>query len=191
VLTILDHTDEVDPDRGAAHVATFCVLAFSELRDAPLPEFALEGKGIEGRQRVVETLAKLPKPMWLDGAVRSGRLIVQVGDLNDRPDVRQRYDRWHSDRMERARRPPYSLPDAAVVLCCTDAHGIRVRWRDFAKYQRDYFPAGTFSYGMSDVVNGKSPSLRGFEPAELEGVSWTISISHGGSGVLILEKPEE
>jgi len=189
VRTILDYLGEVDPDRGAAHVAAFCVLAFSELRDAPLPEFALQEEGVEGRQRVVDALAKVSKPVWLDGAVRSGRLIVQVGDLNERPDLRRRYDRWRNDRMERAPRHPYSLPDPAVVLCCTEAHGIRVHWRDFAKYQRDYFPAGTFSYGMS-AVNGKSPSLRLFEPAELEGVSWTIRISHGGSGVLILEKTE-
>jgi hypothetical protein len=192
VRTILDHTHEMNPDRAAAHVAIFSTLGFSELRDSRvMPEFALEDGHIEGRQKVAETLAALPKPLWLYGAVSQGRLIVQVGDLNERPDLRRRYDLWHKDRSGRPRPYAHATPmDGATVLCCTDAHGLRVHWRDFAKYERDYFPAGTFSYGMSDVVSGKSPALRRFERAELEGISWTIGISNGGSGVLFLERPE-
>ncbi len=52
-------------------------------------------------------------------------------------------------------------------------------------YQRDYFPAaGSFGYGMSDVIGGKSDSLRHFEPEELEGVARTIGIGGGGSGFM-------
>jgi hypothetical protein len=186
VRNILDRTDETNAGRAAAQVALFAVLSCGELRDSvPIPDLVLGPGGILGRDEVVRSLAALSKPVWIDGTVRAGRISLQVGPLSDRPDLQHRYEVWHRNRKES--RSPYPPPtDEALVLCHTEAHALRIRWRDFVKYQRDYILSGPFSYGISDV-EGKSPSLKTFEPAELQGITRTISIGRPGP-ILILDE---
>ena len=185
----LDRTDETSADRAAAHVAIFAALSCSELSSsAVVKEFAFEPDGIVGRDAVARRLAGLSKPVWLDATAQQGGLRLQTGPLSERPGLQRRYDVWHGNRTEgnKAYPPP---DDDALILCCTEAHALRARWRDFIKYQRDYLLAGDFSYGMSDV-GGKSPGLREFEAAELRGISRTIHIGRPGPILIFDDRAE-
>jgi len=188
---ILDRSEEADRDRGAAHVAFFCALACTEGSDSAAAQdgefvFGAESAVLD-REQLVTRLAALPKPVWVDASSRGGRLAVQAGPLKDRPDIQLRYDRWHEPKTTTPHYPPPA--DDAGVLLSTETHGLRARWRDFVQYQRDYFPTGYFSYGMSDV-GGISPQLREFSSSELAGVARTISVMRPGP-VLWLDEQEQ
>jgi hypothetical protein len=184
----LDVTQQTDLDRRAAHVAILAALACNEdsraVKTEPITDFRLNSDALQMEREVLaERLAGLSKPIWIEAVLRNSGLHVQTGPLSERPDLQVHYDRWH-EMMASSKSPDRPPPDDATVLFWTEDQGLRARWRDFIRYQRDYIPTGPFSYGTSDVP-GKWPVPKELAPSELEGVSRTIRIMRPGPVLMI------
>jgi len=187
---IADFSLEKNEDLAAAHVAIFalsaCLSGWSARPTDPTSFRLLPNRTIVNQLDLATLLAKLSKPVWLDGRLADGQFDVEVGPLVSRPLLLQVHRAGQGFRTG-PQAAVYRAPPDAVVLCHTDKRGLRVRRAAFNRYEQDYELESPCTYG-SGLVLGISADRIGLTSAELAGVSEVIRITPSGRGTVSIEE---